>query len=472
MNDILKALLILLCVFKPLCGYGEYANRLTQPIYDVNGLFGTISYALAKPLNTTSYSAANIIRLVIDFKEHKENPDQTPIGMPIMAVLIAAGLIYFPPDFLINAHNCAFKSSGIVCNFNVGRTSGVSMPFPLCHLLDPPFFCHLNRPEVSTSNYSPVIFKWSEGPAHVCATLCLGRRSTCERHCTDVAPRLITTEPMQSSTVSYHQQLDGALTERKTTAMMTTPFALAYNLTDTRSFVIDASSNNILGCASDPETGLPQNCQDTGAVFTNPTDIAIPTLFNTAYVADQGELKSCLINEKALFSGCAVTPITGFPLKSVEFITTNMTNKILYAVMPSTGTIARCFITPNSPDLSCVNLINTGTASLHNPGKPSLDQAGASLMAVPNHHALAMCTFSDTSTMYCIDAGIDFGANVNGVTFLLGNPRQMYVTLDTVGTYTSTLLTCTFDRKTRKINSCHNATTTPITAQTRSPVMI
>jgi len=51
------------------------------------------------------------VSAILKFKQHKDNPQQTPIGQPIGLVFIAAALLFLP-SILTAAGNTLFESGG------------------------------------------------------------------------------------------------------------------------------------------------------------------------------------------------------------------------------------------------------------------------------------------------------------------------------------------------------------------------
>jgi intracellular multiplication protein IcmD len=67
----------------------------------VGDIAGTITgsfEALAKLITATSYvSGAGLFMVAIfQFRQHKENPTQTPLSKPMLFLAIAAALLFFP----------------------------------------------------------------------------------------------------------------------------------------------------------------------------------------------------------------------------------------------------------------------------------------------------------------------------------------------------------------------------------------
>ena len=80
---------------------GSMASTLTKT-------FGSVG----KAVTALSYIAGLgfAIAAILQFKQHKENPSQTPIGKPVSQILIAAGLLFLPSMFAVG--NTIFKEGG------------------------------------------------------------------------------------------------------------------------------------------------------------------------------------------------------------------------------------------------------------------------------------------------------------------------------------------------------------------------
>ncbi len=81
---------------------GTMASTLTKT-------FGSVG----KAVTALSYIAGLgfAIAAILQFKQHKENPSQTPIGKPVSQILIAAGLLFLPSMFSA-VGNTIFKEGG------------------------------------------------------------------------------------------------------------------------------------------------------------------------------------------------------------------------------------------------------------------------------------------------------------------------------------------------------------------------
>jgi intracellular multiplication protein IcmD len=78
--------------------------------------------ALAKLITAGSYIAGFGFSLgaILKFKQHKDNPQQIPIGTPIAMLFVAAALIFLPTIFG-TANQTIFGGSGVI-----GGTGGVA----------------------------------------------------------------------------------------------------------------------------------------------------------------------------------------------------------------------------------------------------------------------------------------------------------------------------------------------------------
>lgn len=84
-----------------------------QSIGTIAGTVTTSFSGLARLLTATSYIAGIGFALtaILKFKQHKDNPQQIPIGTPIALLFIAAGLIFLPTIFGV-ANQTIFGGSG------------------------------------------------------------------------------------------------------------------------------------------------------------------------------------------------------------------------------------------------------------------------------------------------------------------------------------------------------------------------
>lgn len=69
--------------------------------------------SVGKMITASSYIAglAFAISAILKFKQHKDNPQQTPIGQPIGLIFIAIALLFLP-SILSSAGNTVFSSGG------------------------------------------------------------------------------------------------------------------------------------------------------------------------------------------------------------------------------------------------------------------------------------------------------------------------------------------------------------------------
>lgn len=68
---------------------------------DITGIASTVTKqatAIAKLLSVTAYVAGVGFALagVLQFKTHKENPQQTPLSKPVVMIVVAACLLFLP----------------------------------------------------------------------------------------------------------------------------------------------------------------------------------------------------------------------------------------------------------------------------------------------------------------------------------------------------------------------------------------
>jgi intracellular multiplication protein IcmD len=71
----------------PLVGFGAYAENVNLAIPAFTTLVVSIGY-----LAGITFAVIGIMK----FKQHKENPQQVPLGTPITMILVAAGLVFLP----------------------------------------------------------------------------------------------------------------------------------------------------------------------------------------------------------------------------------------------------------------------------------------------------------------------------------------------------------------------------------------
>lgn len=81
---------------------GTMASTLTATFGSVGKAVTALSYIAG-----LGFAIASILQ----FKQHKENPSQTPIGKPVSQILIAAGLLFLPSMFSA-VGNTIFKEGG------------------------------------------------------------------------------------------------------------------------------------------------------------------------------------------------------------------------------------------------------------------------------------------------------------------------------------------------------------------------
>lgn len=63
------------------------------------------------------------IAAILQFKQHKENPSQTPVGKPISQILIAAALLFLPSMFSA-VGNTLFSEGGTTAGASGTEISG------------------------------------------------------------------------------------------------------------------------------------------------------------------------------------------------------------------------------------------------------------------------------------------------------------------------------------------------------------
>lgn len=100
-----------------------FADKLTGP--SLGTIAGTVTGSfegLAKLITAGAYIAGIGFALsaILKFKQHKDNPQQIPIGTPIALLFIAAGLIFLPTIFGV-ANQTIFGGSG-----TIGGVSGTT----------------------------------------------------------------------------------------------------------------------------------------------------------------------------------------------------------------------------------------------------------------------------------------------------------------------------------------------------------
>lgn len=81
---------------------GTMASTMTSTFGSVGKLVTAASYI---------GGLASSITAILQFKQHKDNPSQTPIGKPIGLVFIGAALLFLPTIFSV-VGNTLFKSGG------------------------------------------------------------------------------------------------------------------------------------------------------------------------------------------------------------------------------------------------------------------------------------------------------------------------------------------------------------------------
>lgn len=90
-----RSLLILLPIIGIVCATAVFAAE------DIAGMAKTVQEqagAIAKLMNIAAYVAGVGFALagVLQFKAHKENPQQTPLSKPVVMIVVAACLLFLP----------------------------------------------------------------------------------------------------------------------------------------------------------------------------------------------------------------------------------------------------------------------------------------------------------------------------------------------------------------------------------------
>ena len=93
---------------------GTMASTMTSTFDSVGKLVTAASYI---------GGLASSITAILQFKQHKDNPSQTPIGKPIGLVFIGAALLFLPTIFNV-VGNTLFKSGGTTAGAGGTEISG------------------------------------------------------------------------------------------------------------------------------------------------------------------------------------------------------------------------------------------------------------------------------------------------------------------------------------------------------------
>ena len=105
--------------------YAGYASADAANISVVATTLTSTFGALAKLVTATSYVVGMGfgVSSMLKFKAHKDNPQGTPLGVPMMLLFVAAGLIFLPSIFTM-----AGGSLGVSAAAGVGGVSSFTMP--------------------------------------------------------------------------------------------------------------------------------------------------------------------------------------------------------------------------------------------------------------------------------------------------------------------------------------------------------
>lgn len=95
---------------------GTMASTLTSTFSSVGSAITALSYIAG-----LGFAIASILQ----FKQHKENPSQTPIGKPISQILIAAALLFLPSMFTA-VGNTIFSQGGSTAGSSGTEITGSS----------------------------------------------------------------------------------------------------------------------------------------------------------------------------------------------------------------------------------------------------------------------------------------------------------------------------------------------------------
>lgn len=89
---------------------------------DVAGLATTVQKqagAIAQLLNVAAYVAGVGFALagVLQFKAHKENPQQTPLSKPVVMIIVAAALLFLPAILKVAGKSLGFEEGESAAKF-------------------------------------------------------------------------------------------------------------------------------------------------------------------------------------------------------------------------------------------------------------------------------------------------------------------------------------------------------------------
>lgn len=84
---------------------------------DIVGMVGNVTKqagAVAQMMNIAAYVAGVGFALagILQFKAHKENPQQTPLSKPVVMLIVAAGLLFLPTVLTIAGQSLFGKTGG------------------------------------------------------------------------------------------------------------------------------------------------------------------------------------------------------------------------------------------------------------------------------------------------------------------------------------------------------------------------
>lgn len=102
------------------------AILLAADITDIAKTVTTQATAIAKLLSVTAYVAGVGFALagVLQFKTHKENPQQTPLSKPVVMIVVAACLLFLPT--ILNIAGASLFGTGATSSAPSGAALGGS----------------------------------------------------------------------------------------------------------------------------------------------------------------------------------------------------------------------------------------------------------------------------------------------------------------------------------------------------------
>lgn len=97
-----------------------------QSVSDIAAKVTTEANAVAKLLSVTAYVAGVGFALagILQFKAHKENPQQTPLSKPVVMMVVAACLLFLPT--ILNVAGSSLFGSSATSAASAGGGSGLS----------------------------------------------------------------------------------------------------------------------------------------------------------------------------------------------------------------------------------------------------------------------------------------------------------------------------------------------------------